>query len=196
MKSAKLESLRNKQLFTSGDVALICRVAPRTATKWFDHGLLGGYKIPLCNDRRVPRSDLVKFMTEKGIPLGILASTDRYRVLGIGDFPPAVCSLLIAEGIEFRPCGFLFEAGHLAATMLPDCVLIDFYMGRAESIQVARFIKSLSNATKVIGVVAEDETDLEFVRSAAGFDVLVKRPVAWSDVVGQLRRWVVKEVQR
>ena len=35
-------------VFTTGQVAKICNVAPRTASKWFDRKLIGGYlsKIP------------------------------------------------------------------------------------------------------------------------------------------------------
>ncbi|MFA6426095.1 MAG: helix-turn-helix domain-containing protein, partial [Phycisphaerae bacterium] len=37
---------RRKDIFTTGQVAQICKVAPRTVTKWFDTGQLKGYRIP------------------------------------------------------------------------------------------------------------------------------------------------------
>jgi hypothetical protein len=35
-----------KDVLTTGEVAKICSVAPRTVSKWFDSGALTGYRIP------------------------------------------------------------------------------------------------------------------------------------------------------
>ena len=35
------------KVFTTGQVAKICKVAPRTVSKWFDSGRLKGYRIPV-----------------------------------------------------------------------------------------------------------------------------------------------------
>jgi excisionase family DNA binding protein len=53
-----------KQIFTTGDVAKIMQVAPRTIGKWFDTGLLRGYRIPGSQDRRIPRDKLEAFLKE------------------------------------------------------------------------------------------------------------------------------------
>ena len=37
---------RQKDILTTGEVAAICNVAPRTVSKWFDSGQLKGYRIP------------------------------------------------------------------------------------------------------------------------------------------------------
>ena len=63
--------MKVRKVFTTGQVAKICDVAPRTASKWFDSGKLAGYRIPLSNDRRVPRENLIRFK-ENGMPLGEL----------------------------------------------------------------------------------------------------------------------------
>src|SRR4051812_21210164 len=59
-----------KKVFTTGQVAKICKVAPRTVSKWFDSGRLRGYRIPGSQDRRIPREHLIKFLKEHGMPLG------------------------------------------------------------------------------------------------------------------------------
>ena len=61
-----------KTIFTTNQVALICKVAPRTVNKWFDSGRLRGYRIPGSLDRRVPREFLIRFLREHGMPLGEL----------------------------------------------------------------------------------------------------------------------------
>lgn len=55
------------KVFTTGEVARICKVAPRTISKWFDSGRLKGYRIPGSQDRRIPREYLLKFLTEHGM---------------------------------------------------------------------------------------------------------------------------------
>ena len=45
---------KGKNVLTTGDVAKICNVAPRTVSKWFDSGQLKGYRIPGSKDRRIP----------------------------------------------------------------------------------------------------------------------------------------------
>ena len=60
------------QVLTAGQVAKLCKVAPRTVTKWFDSGLLRGYRLPLSKDRRIPYDSLVKFMNEHQMPLELL----------------------------------------------------------------------------------------------------------------------------
>ncbi|MGL6095359.1 MAG: helix-turn-helix domain-containing protein [Fimbriiglobus sp.] len=49
-------------VYTTGVVAKMLRVAPRTVNKWFDIGLLPGYRLPGMKDRRIRRADLVRFM--------------------------------------------------------------------------------------------------------------------------------------
>jgi hypothetical protein len=66
-------------VFTTGKVAKICKVSPRTVSKWFDTDRLKGYRIPGSLDRRIPRKHLIQFMKENGIPLDDFeeATTDK-----------------------------------------------------------------------------------------------------------------------
>ena len=60
---------KENKVLTTGDVANICNVTSRTVQKWIDNGVLKGYRIPLSLDRRVPKKELIRFMTEYNIPL-------------------------------------------------------------------------------------------------------------------------------
>jgi len=63
---------KGKNILTTGDVARICRVAPRTAQKWFDTGLIKGYRIPGSRDRRIPIAELKRFMEANDMPMDML----------------------------------------------------------------------------------------------------------------------------
>lgn len=75
------------RFFTTGKIAKLYRVAPRTVSKWFDSGRLKGYRIPGSTDRRVSEANLVAFAKEYGLPLDGLydPETARDLVLSIGD---------------------------------------------------------------------------------------------------------------
>ena len=71
---------KGKNVLTTGDVARICNVAPRTVSKWFDGGQLKGYRIPGSKDRRIPLSELLRFMKENNMPSPSIP-TGKIRVL-------------------------------------------------------------------------------------------------------------------
>src|SRR5438045_9222488 len=77
-----------KKVFTTGQVAKICKVAPRTVSKWFDSGKLRGYRIPGSQDRRIPREHLIRFLKEHEMPLGGLEEEGWHKVLVIGAEQP------------------------------------------------------------------------------------------------------------
>jgi excisionase family DNA binding protein len=68
-----------KKVFTTGQVARICRVRAATVAKWFDSGRLQGYRIPGSQDRRIPRDYLIRFLKEHGMPLGELEEEQEER---------------------------------------------------------------------------------------------------------------------
>ena len=60
---------------TTGAIAEIAGVAPRTVSKWIDAGILKGYRIPLSQDRRVEVAELRKFLSKHGMNV---ARLDEY----------------------------------------------------------------------------------------------------------------------
>lgn len=53
--------LASYRIFTTGHIAKICKVAPRTVSKWCNRGIIESYRLPGSDDRRVSREALVKF---------------------------------------------------------------------------------------------------------------------------------------
>lgn len=66
-----------KNILTSGDIAKLLGVSPRTVCKLIDGGDLPGFRIPGSKHRRVPLSNYNAFAVAKGLPLctGILKPT-------------------------------------------------------------------------------------------------------------------------
>jgi DNA-binding transcriptional MerR regulator len=57
----------HKETYTTGEIAKLCSVSPRTVCKWFDSGLLQGFKVPGSKFRKVTHPQLMAFMREHGI---------------------------------------------------------------------------------------------------------------------------------
>ena len=166
-------------VYTTGDVARICQVAPRTVSKWFDTGRLKGYRIPGSLDRRIPRDSLVEFMRSHGMPLGELGTVQGGKVLIIGMSiaeREAVEKLLTASGLSTASAQNVFEAGAMATEHRPQCVVIDASIGTDEARMIATFFKSKGrdNNTRVVGLVSDDEaTDPS---SSLYYDEKFRRP--------------------
>lgn len=69
MRVRTLRKIRSNEPLTTGQVAELCCVAPRTVTKWIDNGVLKGFRIPMSRDRRVNVRDLLEFMREYELDL-------------------------------------------------------------------------------------------------------------------------------
>ena len=118
---------KGKDVLTTGDVAKICHVAPRTVSKWFDRGQLKGYRIPGSKDRRIPVNELLRFMKAHNMPTVGLA-VGKIRVLIVDSDGDA--ALALAEGIsskidyEIQTVQSAFETGMIAQKFTPHVLLI------------------------------------------------------------------------
>lgn len=59
--------MNGNHILTTGKIAKLCQVAPRTVTKWIDKGALRGYRLPMSLDRRVTVIDLYTFLKSNGM---------------------------------------------------------------------------------------------------------------------------------
>ena len=170
-----------KKVFTTGQVAKICKVAPRTVSKWFDSGRLRGYRIPGSQDRRIPREQLIRFLKEHGMPLGELEEEEWHKILVIGAenlFIDRVKELLPEDDdYKYEVANSGFEAGIQAESFHPDTIVIDLALGRSESIQITQNLRRnvAYEGTMIIGLASEDEAAPEKL-TEYGFSEIFKKP--------------------
>jgi len=170
-----------KKVFTTGQVAKICKVAPRTVSKWFDSGRLRGYRIPGSQDRRIPREHLIRFLKEHQMPLGELEEEGWHKILVIGAEQLFIDRIreLLPEDDEYKyevaPSGF--EAGIQAEGFHPDTIIIDMAMGRSEALQIAQHLsrKTQFETSMIVGLASEDEASPESL-TQYGFKEIYKKP--------------------
>jgi excisionase family DNA binding protein len=192
------ECFAMKKVFTTGQVAKICKVAPRTVSKWFDSGRLKGYRIPGSQDRRIPREQLIRFLKEHGMPLGELEDEAVGKILIVG------AESLIRNGLkdqmnadtfklDFANSGF--EAGIQAESLHPDCVVIDFIMGRNEAVMIAQNLRKNTEyaETVLVGLLSDEDNSSGFDRSV--FNETFRKPFDTALLAERIRTLVGRRKQ-
>lgn len=172
---------RQKDILTTGEVAKICNVAPRTVSKWFDSGQLRGYRIPGSKDRRIPLNALLKFMKEHSIPMDGI-ETGRTRVLIVDDESEIVDVLekVLTEqaNYEVRTAHSGFAAGAECEKFRPHVMLLDMHLGDVEGAAVLKLIRGNTDLqiTKVIAMSGKltDGQSQHLLQN--GFDGYLKKP--------------------
>lgn len=176
----------DKEVLTTGDVARICHVAPRTVTKWFDTGKLRGYRIPGSRDRRIPVDQLLAFMRAYEIPLESLDGGICKVLLMDAQVPAEVLSALRDSGrYEVRLAQNGFDAGVVAHQFRPHVIVLDTDMGVSESAGICRNIRQRAElqAAKVIAACSPAGPDQAQLLLAEGFDACLLKPYSARDLV-------------
>jgi excisionase family DNA binding protein len=150
---------KRKDVLTTGQVAQICNVAPRTVTKWFDSGQLRGYRIPGSRDRRIPISELIRFMKMHNIPTDSLEK-GHIRILLIDNNEEnckCLTETLTTKGtFDIRCVHNSFDAGLLAQKFLPNIILINLMASNIDAHQLCGQIRQNTDLkdSKIIAVAS------------------------------------------
>jgi len=160
------------KVFTTGQVAKICKVAPRTVSKWFDSGRLRGYRVPGSQNRRIPREYLIKFLKEHGMPLGDLEDEAMAKVLIVAQDQVLIENLKrempSERSFKVAVVATGFDAGIQAESFKPDCVIVDFSIGRHEALQICNNLRRNPEFAEVIviALLLDDDSSTGFDRSS------------------------------
>ncbi len=171
----------DKQVFTTGEAAEICKVSQQTIIRCFDSGRLQGFRVPGSRFRRIPRAELLRFMRANDIPTDHLEST-RKRILVVDDDEQIVELFMDVLGkldqYEIRAARTGYDAGMLTEQFRPHLILLDFMLPDINGNIVCERIRSNPELadTRIIlisGVVNQEEIDGLL---KAGADEFVKKP--------------------
>lgn len=156
------------RVFTTGEVALLCAVSPRTAGQWVDSGKLRGYRIPGSNDRRVPAKNLAEFMRAHGM-----------------DVPPEVGGgERVACHVPGRPHTDLFDLATAAARGDIAAVLFGPAAPLPDVLHAAAGVRRVSPLTRIAVLLSDDRSPADVPTGAADavFTGLVEA-AAWLEAV-------------
>ena len=181
---------KGKNVLTTGDVAKICNVAPRTVSKWFDNGQLKGYRIPGSKDRRIPVNELIRFMKEHNMPAESLPA-GKIRVLIVDS--NATQASALAETLrtkadyETQIVSSNFESGAVAQKFSPHVLLINFLAEGIDAKDICKNIRHDENlqTIKVIAIAKHLSESECSALLQQGFDGYISGP---SDITEVIRK--------
>jgi excisionase family DNA binding protein len=170
-----------KEVLTTGQVAQLCNVAPRTVTKWFDSGQLGGYRIPGSKDRRIPQSELIRFMKTHNIPTDKLKK-GKLRILIIDsrtDYSQHLSERLQSKGsFEIQCAKNSFDAGLSALKFSPNIIIFDLMSNDIDSASLCEYIRQCEELTecKLIALAGGLSCNEKDALQKQGYDAVIIEP--------------------
>ena len=172
--------MQRKTVLTTGKVAKICQVAPRTVSKWFDAGQLKGYRIPGSRDRRIPVAELIRFLRAHGMPLGSL-DTGKTRVLVVD--PDARRAQSMVESLSERgpfeaaAAASAFAAGMLTERFEPHVIVVDQSAAGTGGKPFSATLRSHERLAGAKTVCVLPHGAQVGVGESEGFDARLRRPL-------------------
>ncbi len=179
---------REKDVLTTGEVAKICNVAPRTVSKWFDSGQLRGYRIPGSKDRRIPINSLIRFMKSHSIPLdGLMSGQARVLIIDNEDEVVNAVKQLLSEHTDYEThvatSGFI--AGLECERFRPNVILLDVHLDSQDSRELCKAIRQIDDLqmTKIIGMSGKLTDGQIHQLKINGLDGFIKKPFNIKQVI-------------
>lgn len=181
----------SKSVFTTGDVAEICKVSQQTVIRCFDSGRLRGFRVPGSRFRRIPRESLIQFMKEHNIPLDQL-EMGKTRVLVVDDDPAIVemlVELLERDGrFEVETAATGFDAGMRTKEFRPDVIVLDYLLPDINGNKVCQTVRADTTLQDVKIVIVSGNVKREDVQDLfdAGADDFLQKPFSIEQLIEKI----------
>jgi len=179
---------KGRNVLTTGDVAKICNVAPRTVSKWFDSGQLHGYRIPGSKDRRIPVNELIRFMKANNMPTDVLP-VGKIRILVVsgenGSNPPIADTLAARGGYEVYSVSNGFEAGAAVQRFSPHVMLVNLLARDIDAHGICRSIRASEeySTIKILALANHLSPQEVAALMQKGFDGYVSNPSDAGEII-------------
>lgn len=153
-----------KAHFTIGEVSRVLHLAPRTVSRWFDEGLLQGYRFPL-GERRVARASLLKLMHVKGFPVHLGSEEFRIILVAVPVNVSRLVQSVFGDRASVAEASSIFHAGQLCGEYKPAFVVLDLSLGKDAIIDTVIYLSRMSPKPRIV-LLSSPDSEL----SLAGID--------------------------
>ena len=180
-----------KNVYTTGEVAAICKISQQTVIRCFDNGKLKGFRVPGSRFRRIPRESLLQFMKENDIPLDHV-ETGKKRILVVDDdeaILEMLFELLERDGrFDVKVARGGYEAGILTQEFRPDAIILDYKLPDIDGNKVCQTIRANPSyiGTKIIIISGVADPDEIAELKTAGADDFLKKPFQIDELISRI----------
>jgi len=180
-----------KTVYTTGEVADICKVSQQTVIRCFDSGKLKGFRVPGSKFRRIPRDSLLQFMRENNIPITDLDSGKR-RVLIVDD-DEAILEMLVEllerDGrFDVRIAKSGYEAGMATQEFEPDVIVLDYKLPDINGNRVCQTLRANARFSRIKIVMISGVADPDEIAELrqAGADDFLRKPFQIDELIARI----------
>jgi len=180
--------LGDKQVFTTGEIAGIFDVNINTVVKWFEEGLLKGFKFPGFTARRVPRRELLDFIARQRFPVKEveLRSVNVLLVTSNRAFQKRFhAAIEDAFGYKLQTASNAFEAGLACAETTPAVIFTHLGYSDFDLVKFRRVAGQMPELSRTRFIAAGKKRDIP-----EGFDGLLQLPVSSDGILDVIDRTV------
>ena len=184
--------MKEKEFFTTGDVARWCKIPYITALSWIKSDKIKSRRTP-GGHYRITRSDFVEFLEKYDFSIpDELRGWRKKRILIVDDEPMIVDviekMLQVTEGIyETDTASNGFDAALTVIEFEPDLIILDINMPGLDGIEVCRRIKTNPKTMhiKILGITAMEPESINQLLQV-GADGCLQKPLD----IGELQKRV------
>jgi excisionase family DNA binding protein len=172
-----------KDIFSTFDVAKICKVDITSVINWVKAGRIKAHKTP-GGHRRIKRKDLITFLEKYNFPISEEMLKTGPVVLVVEDDNAIRKYTMNTIAQKWRDWKIYeaedgFTAGKLMADKKPELVILDLKLPGIDGVEVCRLIRqdqSLSN-TKVLAMTGYSTQETKKKIMDAGADGYIEKPL-------------------
>lgn len=141
-----------ERIYTTVDLAKVCKVSLRTVIRWVDQGKLTSFRTP-GGHRRVREADLVRFLERYQIPFSVKAGGEKKKILVV-ETKRLLEGLLkqilrrSSDAYKVFVAKDLYESGVQIGLLRPELVILGTIPKAQE---IVRFCRALQRIPEVRG---------------------------------------------
>ncbi len=185
-----------REYYTTGEVSRVLGISKRTIRNYCDSGKLGCEQTPVTNYRRIPSESLIAFMNENGLSKDHIDQISGKKVLIVDDEEDMVdvLSQMVSRAFEkatTETAADGYEACIKAGIFVPDIVILDLKLPKADGFEVCKSIRSVEQTKHAEIIIASGYLDEESRKRLSRFNIehMLEKPVRSAEFLKILKAY-------
>jgi two-component system response regulator VicR len=184
----------SERVYTTVDLAKVCKVSLRTVIRWADEGKLTSFRTP-GGHRRVREADLVKFLDRYQIPFSVKPSGGKKRILVVENkrFLEGLLKQILrrsSDTHEIVVAKDLYESGIKIGLLQPDLVILGTIPKGQEVVKFCRSLRKIPEAKNTKIIVLSEKVPAGTMQDllSLGVQAVIDKPCTIDDLRPHLFR--------
>jgi CheY-like chemotaxis protein len=174
----------NKKYYTTGEIAKITGLSLKTVQNYCTKGKIVSEQTPISNYRRISHFNFSNFLEENKLSLNSLQGKEYPKVLIVDD-DNIIVNLLqrifekISRKIIIERALNGYEGCIKAGILIPDIILLDLQMPKADGFEVCKNIRNIENTKHAELIIITGYASLESLERLEGYHIrkVLTKPV-------------------